>query len=132
MDVWMAAGAFVCDLFGDADVYAALRGGGDAGGGGGEGLVVGKRIDGDERVQLTEIGRLLKAGLVFCDEPAEVPDYTSSFRSRRNGFDLSERLTDKGSKPFGDNDFIVMSMVGPIFPACTGEENTRHHKRTRG
>ena len=44
-------------------------GDGDAGGGGGGGerLVVGKRIDGEEQVQLTEIGRLLKAGLVLCD-----------------------------------------------------------------
>ena len=28
MDVWMAAGAVVCDLFGDAEVYAALGEGG--------------------------------------------------------------------------------------------------------
>ena len=40
---------------------------GDAGGGGGEGFVAGKRIDGEEQVQLTEIGRLLEAGMVLCD-----------------------------------------------------------------
>lgn len=74
MDFWMAAGAVVCDLFGDAEFTPLLErgeriGDGDAGGGGGGGerLVVGKRIDGEEQVQLTEIGRLLKAGLVLCD-----------------------------------------------------------------
>ena len=93
---------------------------------------MGKWIDGDERVQLTEIGRLLEAGLVLCDEPAEVPDHTSSFRSRRNGFDLSGRPKRKGSKPFGDNDVIVMSMVSPVSPALYWRREHQTPQKNKG
>ena len=143
MDFWMAAGAVVCDLFGDAEFTPLLErgeriGDGDAGGGGGGGerLVVGKRIDGDERVQLTEIGRLLKAGLVLCDEPAgglglSTLD-TSGLRSRRNGFELSESLKSKGSKPLGDNDIVVMSMVSPVSPALYWRRDYQTSQKDKG